>query len=181
MVFVARVPKSEKACGIDEHVSCGHKECGRSRRVVLPFGLALACRATVRNGSMRGSPAIGASTGSRRAAGLPRCDRTKRSPFAIRRSTRAAFWRSSTIVIVFMNINFKLKLNRNTRLRLIEDRGHNAADQGRMISSGRRWETRKAGADHRSCSVRSVSALIGSPLAHGSAHRAAETVLSFGR
>jgi hypothetical protein len=77
---------------------------------VLPLGLGVARRPILRKGSASKSAGDAAVKGSRRAADLPRCDSTMRSPLAMRRSTPLAFLRNSSIVTVFMVLKFTFNL-----------------------------------------------------------------------
>ena len=79
--------------------------------LVFPLGLGLAREPMVRNGSFDETLSAAVVSGSRRAARLPRCERTNRSPLAMRRRTDCAFWRNSSIVIVFIYVKFNFKLS----------------------------------------------------------------------
>src|SRR5947207_14746296 len=70
--------------------------------LVFPLGLGTARLPIVRNGSFVESEADVQVMGSNRAAGWPRCERTKRSPLLTRRRMVSAFLRNSNIVTVFM-------------------------------------------------------------------------------
>jgi len=79
--------------------------------LVLPFGLGKARLPIVKNGSSLGITLLAVLMGSILAAGRPRMESTNRSPRPTRRRIFSALLRNSNIVTVFIDFNFKLKLN----------------------------------------------------------------------